>query len=51
MNRPLPTTTAVQDAMDQTLADTARTGRKATIAAVERRLGIPHERSTATSPT
>jgi hypothetical protein len=42
MNRPLPTITAVQDAMDQTLADTARTGRNATIAAVERRLDIPH---------
>src|SRR6266536_2225406 len=42
MTRTLPTTANVQQAMAQVLAEAATTGRRATISAVERRLGLPH---------
>lgn len=42
MTRALPTAADVQEAMAQVLAEAATTGRRATISAVERRLGLPH---------
>jgi AcrR family transcriptional regulator len=42
MTRALPTTADVEQAMAQVLAEAATTGRRATISAVERRLGLPH---------
>ena len=42
MRRSLPTTDAVRAAMDSVLASAAAAGRRPTITAVERRLGIPH---------
>jgi AcrR family transcriptional regulator len=42
MTRALPTAADVQEAMAKVLAEAATTGRRATISAVERRLGLPH---------
>jgi hypothetical protein len=42
MTRTLPTTANVQQAIAQVLAEAATTGHRATITAVERRLGLPH---------
>jgi hypothetical protein len=42
MTRTLPTSANVQEAMAQVLAEAAATGRRATISAVERQLGLPH---------
>ncbi|MFF0629773.1 hypothetical protein [Streptomyces sp. NPDC004296] len=38
----MPTNSQVKQAMDEVLAEAARTGRAATITAVERRLGLRH---------
>jgi hypothetical protein len=42
MTRTLPTTADVEQAMAEVLAEAATTGRRATLSAVERRLGLPH---------
>jgi AcrR family transcriptional regulator len=42
MRRPLPTSDEVRHAMDSVLREAASVGRRATVAAVERQLGITH---------
>lgn len=42
MTLELPTNSQVKQAMDEVLAEAARTGRAATVTAVERRLGLRH---------
>jgi hypothetical protein len=42
MTLDLPTDTQVKQAMDDVLAEAARTGRAATVTAVERRIGLRH---------
>ncbi|WP_165854395.1 hypothetical protein [Streptomyces sp. V2] len=54
MKRVLPDTDTVKTAIDAVLAEAAARGRRPTVAAIERRLGIPHATfhrpSTGTTP-